>query len=144
MYGMSDPSHTIGHITAILRRHLESEWKGEKRPKGVDKALEATRSKKPLSAKDCTQQIFLSAGLQAWLAYFLANHGRGLHYQGQAAEVKTINAFDLLSEDQRRGVAIVIAEIEVHDSIAVVINGLSMPPAKRRRELSCYQSWCLF
>ena len=132
----TDPGHTIEHMTAILRRHLESTWTGKKAPYGISKALELARSKQPVSARDQTELIFLGSGLQAWVAYFFSNRANIRHFLGQKTELKTIDDFDLLTEDQRMSVAKEIAGIEAHQSVGAVIQSLSMSPTKRRRESS--------
>lgn len=140
MIGSQAESVTIEHITKILTQRLQSELKWEgKKPKGLDKALSkaALNEASPnRPARDHTQQIFWKAGLQAWFAYFLANHGHGRHYEGQTAELKTLEAFDLLSAEQREKVATDIACIEAHDSVRTMIDGIRVPINKRRRELS--------
>jgi hypothetical protein len=133
---------TIPDIKGILTPFLTSEWARQKTPYGITAALKAARSQ----PDDHTEQIFLKAGFQAWVAYYLAKHRSG-NYVGRSAALSTIDAFDLLPREQREEVAASIAKIEPPESVADAIDAIGaisgiqdrMPSKKRRRGLSQYR-----
>lgn len=136
---------TIENTIAILTEQLQSRWTRQKAPRGFLQAFEKAKAPTTDSARANTIQIFLDVGVQAWVAYFLAQYGPGVRFKGQAARNSTLSAFDLVSAEERRRVATFIQGIPADDSIVILIHRLlnhppasNHPPAKRRRELSCY------
>ena len=125
---------TAAAATTILRRRLQTEWAREKAPKGIKSALEEANSNTADSPRARTGQIFRLIGLQAWLAYFLTTYSTGLHFKGRTAEVKTINDFDLLSEEERRSVATDIERVHAHSTVVALIASISTRAVKRRRK----------
>jgi len=75
-----------------------------------------------------TSAIFLAAGFQAWLAYFVA------HCDVQASTRRTLGAFDGLPPQERTHTANRIASVECHDTVREAIRGFLDRPYMRCKE----------
>ncbi|KAF4455915.1 hypothetical protein F53441_1852 [Fusarium austroafricanum] len=137
-----DKCHQIVQDSSkLFTTSLQEPWKkSDKTPYGLDEALENLRSTEPLAtheeqAKRETEQIFLEAGFQAWLAYFLTNRKQAYHRVGQKSSHQTLEAFHRLSTDDRTKVAATIAGIKCHETVDKLLEKL-MKPRKRKRAIS--------
>lgn len=121
----------------LIVAQLEKEWARTKTPYGLDNALQSTRGmigEAKIPRRLETQQIFLGAGFQAWLAYFLATGNQGRHYSGQSLDNQTFDTFDCLSRADRAVVAKTVALIECHPTVDKAITAL-MANRKRQSKL---------
>ncbi|RTE70388.1 hypothetical protein BHE90_015219 [Fusarium euwallaceae] len=128
----------------LFTAQLQQPWKLTKTPYGLDDALKALqptlRGTQQLATSEDrmrrleTEAIFLRAGFQAWLAYFLTDHYRGRHYTGQQVALQTVEAFRHLSREDRTKVAKELAGFKCHETVEQEIKKL-MTSRKRQSKL---------
>ncbi|KAI8710905.1 hypothetical protein NCS52_01519200 [Fusarium sp. LHS14.1] len=120
---------------------LQQQWPRTKAPYGLDEALKALQPTLRGAATNQgedhrrrleTEVIFLQAGFQAWLAYFLTVHHQGQHYTGQQETRETVEAFRHLSSEDRTKVAKELAGFKCHETVEKAIQKL-MESRKRQR-----------
>ncbi|KAI1318809.1 hypothetical protein F5Y16DRAFT_112422 [Xylariaceae sp. FL0255] len=113
---------------AIFRNYLETEWKRQRTPKGLDSSLSAA-----LTQRSTTAGIFLAyGGFSAWVAYFLATTPGEAHFSGRGAQIRTIDAFEKLSFDVRKMAAKRVAEeSNIHSTTQAAITLLERHPKRQ-------------
>ncbi|KAM6508371.1 hypothetical protein FALCPG4_018240 [Fusarium falciforme] len=134
----------IEDSSRLFTTQLQQPWARTKTPYGLDEALKALqptlRGTQQLATNQGedrrrrleTEAIFLQAGFQAWLAYFLTDHYQGQHYIGQQVTRETVEAFRHLSREDRTKVAKELAGFKCHETVEEAIEKL-MTSRKRRR-----------
>ncbi|KAK2469454.1 hypothetical protein H9L39_18913 [Fusarium oxysporum f. sp. albedinis] len=137
-----DTCHQIVQDSSkLFTTPLQEPWTSPKTPYGLHEALTNLQSKEPLAtcqeqAKRETERIFLKAGFQAWLAYFLTNRNQAYHHVGQTSSHQTLEAFHRLSADDRAKVATRVAGIKCHETVNQLLQKLRNS-RKRKSKLLC-------
>ncbi|KJZ71579.1 hypothetical protein HIM_09048 [Hirsutella minnesotensis 3608] len=121
------PGHPIGDYVTLFRRHLVAEWRRKKKPYGLDEAW----AKAHTLSEEATEKIFLDAGFQAWISYYLATNIAGYHYKGKSADLNKIESLDQLPIESRRAIATALAGLVPHATVQEAIQRLN--PSKRAR-----------
>ncbi|KAI3571159.1 hypothetical protein IWW34DRAFT_796111 [Fusarium oxysporum f. sp. albedinis] len=140
-----DTCHQIVQDSSkLFTTPLQEPWTSPKTPYGLHEALTNLQSKEPLAtcqeqAKRETERIFLKAGFQAWLAYFLTNRNQAYHHVGQTSSHQTLEAFHRLSADDRAKVATRVAGIKCHETVNQLLQKLRNS-RKRKRAINETQS----
>jgi hypothetical protein len=112
---------------AVLKKHLTQEWTRKQALHDFDDALKRAEDLPPDDVS--TGRIFLNVGFKAWLAYFLATNYARTNFKGKAAYLRTVAAFEKLTDETRANVAIELLNTQAHPTVEVQIRTLS----KRRK-----------
>lgn len=130
----------VVRLASTLSHRLLSEANRKKIPRGfnnaVARATAARNNATATSQAEQTGQIFLKAGIQAFLAYQLASSGYGNHHRGQNKEKEAIKIIKTLPPAHQELVAERVAAADVHPNVSLLLNRLSKPSTNSRSRLS--------
>lgn len=125
---------TVARLASTLSNRLLNESKRKRIPRGFNNAR-ATAAKTNVTATtqaEQTGQIFLKAGLQAFLAYQLASSGYGNHHKGQNKEREAVKSIKNLPPAHQELIAERVASADVHPNVSLLLNRLSEPSPNYR------------
>ncbi len=100
-------------VTDIFRPQLTNEWTRKRLPKNFGTAYTRASTLRPSE----TERIFLDVGVKAWFAYHLAKSCVTKHHKGRIRHLRAIAAFEQLSDEKRKSVAIELHDTPVHPTV---------------------------
>jgi hypothetical protein len=120
---------TIDAAIKLFERHLTSEWKRQKMPYRLIACFDEANS----ASEEDTSRIFVDTALKAWVSYFRV--GTSEHYLGKSQDQQTLSDFQKLPSEDRRAVALRLAETQVHPTVQSVIEKTEQVLSKHHRKL---------
>lgn len=116
-----EDQNIIKESIKIFADQLETNWTRKRAPQKLRLHLLNTLN----SEATVTARIFLEhGGFRAYVAYFLATHGKA-HFHGRQNRAKTIATFLKLSLSDRIGAARKVADIRPHRTASGAIDNIS-------------------
>lgn len=130
-------SELIESLFASFFEYLSAECTATRLPYSFLKAVSAARS----APDHNTPRIFLDAGFQAWVAYFVVKPGTA-NVSGQSARRQKFTALDILSVKERANLAKRVNDVPAHPTVTNRVQSMermarqseqSVPSKRRRR-----------
>jgi hypothetical protein len=130
-------SDMIEDLFTQLSTFLTTEWTRKRSPNNFLDSMNQSGD------STTTSQIFLDAGFQAWVAYFVVKPGSA-NADGQSARRRLFDSLDARSVQERAGLASRVNAVAAHPTVAKLIQSMQQQvtqksvvgavSVKRRRE----------